>query len=82
MIIPKELGASPLDPAVTRFDSVLADEQQFLRQNNSIYSVREEEYDGEPCWIMEIKRSNPPYRASYKVKWSLPSRKELGLSAG
>lgn len=82
VIIPKELGASPLDPTVTRFDSVFADEQQFLRRNSSVYSVRDEECDGEPCWIMEIRRSNPPYRANYKVRWALPSRKELGPATG
>jgi hypothetical protein len=79
IIIPKALGASPLDPTVTRFESRFGDEERFLLEEPSVYSVREEDHDGESCWVMEIVRSNPPYRANYRIRWSLPRKKDLGL---
>lgn len=79
VIIPVELMAVPADPAVTRHDTTFIDEEDFLRSNPSVYSVREAEHEGEQCWIMEVRRENPPYRAFYKIRWKLPGRKELGL---
>ena len=76
VIIPKELGASPIDPVVTRYGHTFADEENFVRANKEIYSVREEDVDGQPCWIMELNRANPPYQASYRIRWRLPSKKD------
>lgn len=76
-ILPKALGASPIDPVVTRFRQTFADEETFIRSNPNVYSVRDEEVDGEPCWILELNRDSPPYRATYKLRWRLPSKNQL-----
>jgi hypothetical protein len=80
VIIPKSLGASPIDPSVTRYSHAFLDEENFVRSNDEVYSVRVEDIDGEECWVLELHRDNPPYQASYKLRWRLPSRRDLGTA--
>ena len=77
IVIPKDLRAYPVDPVVVRFGHTFADEETYIRTNESVYSVREEDVDGVPCWVLQLTRENPPYRAGYRLRWRLPSRQEL-----
>lgn len=80
VILPLSLKAVPVDPEVTRDDTPFHDEQNFLLEHQDVYSVAEKESEGEPCWVMEINRANPPYKATYRTRWALPSKNELDLS--
>lgn len=73
-VLPVDLGASPLDPTVTRHSSPFPDEEAFLGANPAVYSVTQEDRDGEPCWVLQLLRENPPYQATYKLRWRLPGR--------
>jgi hypothetical protein len=81
VVIPRELGAYPIDPVVARYDHPFPDEENFVRRDAGVYSVSEQDVDGRPCWVMELRRENPPYEASYKLRWRPPSRKDLQLPA-
>jgi hypothetical protein len=80
VIIPKHLGASPLFPTVTRYGSIFEDEEKYLRDQPGAYAVHERDEEGTPCWVMEIHRVNPPYHASYKMRWRLPNERDLDLT--
>jgi hypothetical protein len=80
VLLPKELGATPLDPEVRRSNVIFQDEQDFIRDQPGAFGISEEEVDGKECWVLEIRRDNPPYNASYRLRWRLPSEHEVGLA--
>lgn len=74
VVIPKSLGASPLAPEVLRDLAPLTEEQEYLRTAPDVFTVSEDVRDDEPCWVMELRRSHPPHRAMYRLRWRLPRR--------
>lgn len=66
---------------VTRYESPFDDEERYLRDRPGAYKFWEDEDNGEPCWFIEIKRVNPPYRASYQMRWRVPNERDLTLPA-
>lgn len=81
VILPKTLGATPLDPEVLRNAIAFEDEQDFVRSQPGVFSISEEEVDREVCWVLELRRDNPPYKASYRLRWRLPSEVDAGLDS-
>jgi hypothetical protein len=79
VILPKELGATPLDPEVLRNAIAFDDEQDFVRSHPEIFSTSEDEVEGEACWVLKLRRGNPPYKASYRLRWRLPSESDVDL---
>jgi TIR domain len=79
VILPKSLGATPLAPEVLRNTTSFDDEQGFVRSQPGVFSISEEELDGDACWVMKLRRDNPPFRASYRLRWRLPSEVDVGV---
>jgi len=79
VILPKRLGATPLDPEVLRNAIAFEDEQDFVRSQPEVFRISEEEIDGDASWVLELQRDNPPYKASYRLRWRLPSEADVGL---
>lgn len=80
VIIPRELHATPVDPEVRRHGTAFADEQRFIMEQPGVYSLAEAEVDGSTCWILQLRRRRPPYRAIYRLRWRLPSRRDIATS--
>jgi TIR domain len=75
--IPKRLKAMPLRPEALRDGQLFEEEQKYIAREPNVFDLREEDIDGEPYWIAELDRFNPPYGTTYRMQWRLPLRREL-----
>jgi TIR domain len=80
--IPKHLKATPLQPDVLRDGQPLEEERRYVIREAAIFKILEKDVDGEPSWIAELDRLNPPYGATYRLQWRLPLRRELQAADG
>ena len=75
--IPKRLKAMPLPPEVLRDGQPLEEERKYVLREPRVFELREEDVDGEPCWVATLERVNPPYGTTYRMQWRLPLRRDL-----
>jgi hypothetical protein len=71
VILPQALGATPWGPEVRRNAGPFIDEQNFVDEEPGVFTVTETT-DADPSWVMELRRTTPPFRASYRLRWRLP----------
>jgi len=76
--IPKRLRATPLQPEVLLDGQPFEEEQQYVLREPKVFDICEEEVNGESHWIAMLDRINPPHHATYRLRWLLPRRRELG----
>jgi hypothetical protein len=77
VVLPKQLGATPLPPSVTYRNAAYPEETEFVRRTPGVFTVVESDVQGEPCWVMTLDRRRPPERAAYRMRWRLPARRDL-----
>jgi hypothetical protein len=76
VILPQALGATPWGPEVRRNAGPFVDEQRFVDEEPGVFTVTETT-DDDPSWVMELRRTTPPFRASYRLRWRLPRLVDL-----
>jgi hypothetical protein len=81
VILPKRLGSTPLAPEILINEQPFEEERRYVIREPGVFTIRDAEIEGEPCWIAEMDRFNPPYRATYRFRWVLPRRGELESSS-
>ncbi|HEX8304350.1 MAG TPA: toll/interleukin-1 receptor domain-containing protein [Jatrophihabitans sp.] len=80
VILPKHLLAAPSDPHVIRYSNRYQEEEAFIRDSGA-FIIQEIEEEGVECWLMRLRRLNPPADVTYRLRWRLPSRAALAAAS-